>query len=485
MMAEPRLVIVGAATQTSAKLLAVFDPPLQPGSVVHLFFNAPGYSHHSIAPAVTAEPFSLALLEMTGIPPSFDGTLVEYSVKSDDHAPAKLKRMVKLLPAGKRPLRIGLLSCNGVFRVTDLKRRYLLWRELKEQVFSRKVDLLVHAGDQIYADSIYMRQVGMEAASVQDKLDSLTSEYRQIYFDTWCAPEIKAVLESCPSLMMWDDHDIYDGYGSHTDDSSPLAQTIFAAAKKAFWEFQGQKNPNRFSDHSFAFSTTIGNVSFLMLDGRSNRMWKQGTVLGKEQLADIEKHLVSVAKENPGFLVVITSVPFLHVPVMSYLKLLEGIEWKGALREDLRDSWTAGNNQIEGFNLMSAIFRFQSDSPGTRILFLCGDVHVATVGYIESDLPEFRFPDGSPMKIHQVVSSGIGSPAPYGIVRLLLEWAAKEKVSLLNGAFQGELRRLSTPDKGFLLSQRNFAILELGTEIEIEFFADYKGTVVRFKEILR
>ena len=483
-MAEARLVLVGHATQTSAKILAVFDPPLPSGSVVHLFSSAPGYSNHSTALSVMAPPYSLALLELTQVPPSFNGTLVQYSVESEERVPAERKRILKLLPAGKRPLRVGLLSCNGVFRVTDLNRRYLLWRELKEQVLSGKVDLLIHAGDQIYADSIYMRQIGSVAASSEEKLESLTSEYRQIYFNTWSDPEIQAVLESCPSLMMWDDHDIYDGYGSHGDDSSPLAQTIFAAAKKAFWEFQAQKNPERFSDHSFAFSTMIGDIALLMLDGRTNRMWKEGSVLGKEQLADIEKCLASMVKQNPALLVIVTAVPFLHVPVMSYLKLLERMEWKGALREDLRDSWTACNNQTEGFNFLSAIFRFHQESPGTRILFLCGDVHVATVGHLESTLPEFRFPDGSSMKINQVVSSGIGSPAPYGIVRLLLEWAAKEKVSLLNGAFLGKLRKLSSPDKRFLLSRRNFAILEFGPEIEVEFFADYKGSVVRFKETI-
>ncbi|MCI0416358.1 alkaline phosphatase family protein [bacterium] len=484
-MAEPRLVIVGQATQNSARLLAVFDPPLPSGSVVHLFSSAPGYSNHSSALAVPAPPYSIALLELTEAPASFDGTLVQYSVESEGNAPSARKRVLKLLPAGKRPLRIGLLSCNGIFRVTDLNRRYLLWRELKEQVLSRKVDLLIHAGDQIYADSIYMRQVGSVAASSGEKLESLTSEYRQIYFDTWCAPDIQGVLESCPSFMMWDDHDIYDGYGSHSDDASPLAQTIFAAAKKAFWEFQAQKNPDRISEHSFAFSTTIGDVSLLMLDGRTNRMWKQGTVVGNGQLADIENCLDSLAKQRPTFLVVITAVPFLHVPVMSYLKLLERVEWKVALREDLRDSWTASNNQTEGLKLLSAIFRFISESPGTRVLFLCGDVHVATVGELESTLPEFRFPDGTPMKINQVVSSGIGSPAPFGIVRLALEWAAKEKVSLLNGAFLGQLRRLSSPDKRFLLSRRNFAILEFGEEIQIEFFADYKGSVARFKEAVK
>ena len=433
-----------------------------------------------------ADPFSIVRFEITDLPSEMDGTLVEYYIAAGDNVDRDqlCKRTLKLLPAG-RPLRIGLLSCNGIFRVTDENRRYVLWRTLKEEVVVHKVDLLIHAGDQIYADSVYMQQIGKAANTSLNQIEILAAEYRKIYFDTWTAPEIQAVLESCPSFMMWDDHDIYDGYGSHGDDSSPLAQTLFAAAKIAFQDFQTQQNPAPLSENSFAFTTRLDDVAILVLDARSNRMWKQCRILGDAEIHDLEASLETMLNNPPPrFLLIVTAIPFVHVPVLSYLKLFEKIQWKGALLEDLRDSWTAQNNQEEARRILSAFFRFKTASPATEVILLGGDVHVATLGSLESRLPEHSLPDGTASRIHQIVSSGIGSPPPFGIVRMLLEWAAEEKVTLLDEAFSGELRRLSSPNQHYLLSKRNFAVLQLGSEPTVEFFADYKGKVIRFLEKL-
>ena len=42
---------------------------------------------------------------------------------------------------------------------------------------------------------------------------------------------VAAVLASVPNVMTWDDHEIYDGYGSHDDDGEPSQQAFFLAAK--------------------------------------------------------------------------------------------------------------------------------------------------------------------------------------------------------------------------------------------------------------
>jgi hypothetical protein len=484
-MPEPNLVVVGNCTTNSVRVIAVFSPQISLDTPVHLFFKTGAYSGYTVTTSKKADPFSMVLFEITELPSEMEGTFVEYYIAAGDTVdPDRLrKRTLKLLPAG-RPLRIGLLSCNGIFRVTDENRRYVLWRALKEEVLARKVDLLIHAGDQIYADSVYMQQIGKAANDSLNHAEILAAEYRKIYFDTWTAPEIQPVLESCPSFMMWDDHDIYDGYGSHGDDSSPLAQTLFAAAKTAFRDFQTPQNPAPLGENSFSFITCVGDVAFLVIDARSNRMWKECRILGDAEIHDLEASLEELLINPPRFLLIVTAIPFVHVPVLSYLKLFERIQWKGALLEDLRDSWTAQNNQEEARRILSAFFRFKTASPGTEVILLGGDVHVATFGSVESRLPEHSLPDGSAPRIHQIVSSGIGSPPPYGIVRMLLQLASEEKVELLDGAFSGELRRLSSPDQHYLLTKRNFAVLQLGSDPTVEFFADYKGRVIRFHEKL-
>ena len=475
-MTAPRLIVAGYCSSDSARLLAVFDPPLREGSQAYLNYKIQDQIGFVSARTENAPPYSYAFFEIDLLPSGSDGAWLHYSIdsRSREEAPSFEYRL-KLLP-DSRPLKIALLSCNGTYRVKDENRRYLLWRALKEQIEAGNVDIVIHAGDQIYADSVAMQEREASGSTPSERTAQLTSMYRKTYMDTWSAPDIASVLKSCPSLMMWDDHDIFDGYGSHSDDSSELAQTIFSAAKKAFWEFQARKNPPRWNENSFSFGLEVGNSAFLVLDCRTNRMWSEGRILGGNEMGDVENWLQQTAGRKAHNLFVVTAIPFLHVPFLSYLKLLEITGSPGGLVEDLRDSWTAANNIQEGRRLLDALFRFQIQSPATRIVLLCGDVHVATVGKIQSM--------ASNASIHQIVSSGIGSPPPYGIVRMLLRWASSETVSLFDGLYTGRLKRLSSPENGFLLAKRNFAILDLAKSDRVQFFADYDGKVVSFEQSL-
>ena len=475
-MSAPKLVVAGHCTHNSAKLLAVFDPPLPDETLVHLYFEGGGVEDHSFVRCKAATPYSIALFELDRLPSAPGGLSIHYSIDSDPEKGAHTyHRSIRLLPEA-RSLRFALVSCNGVYRMKDANRAYILWDELRKQIEAEKVDFIIHAGDQIYADGIAMQQLADSGQVSEQRTQEMTSAYRKTYVNAWSVPEIESVLSRCPSFMMWDDHDIFDGYGSHGDDSSVFAQSIFAAAKQAFWEFQAWKNPSRLGEHSFAFGTKMGDAAMLVLDGRHNRMWTERRILGELQLQDIEKWLADIASLQPKFLLVVTAVPFLHVPVLSYLKLLEWTGSPGGLVEDLRDSWTARNNLPEGLRLLSAFFNFKTKSPDTQFILLSGDVHVATLGSIRSAT--------SNQTIHQIVSSGIGSPPPYGIVRMLLRWAGEERVSLMNGAFHGELKRLQSPDEDFLLTRRNFAVIHLSEQPHVEFFADYDGKVVRFEQQL-
>ena len=475
-MTAPRLILAGYCSSNTARLLAVFDPPLRDGSQAHLHYKIRDQIGFVSTRTENALPYSYAFFEIDQLPSSPDGYWFHYSIDSRSREEVSLfEHRLKLLP-DSRPLKIALLSCNGAYRVKDEDRRYVLWRALKQQIEAGSVDIVIHAGDQVYADSVAMQEREASGTTASERIDQLTSMYRKTYMDTWSAPDIADVLKSCPSLMMWDDHDIFDGYGSHTDDSSELAQTIFSAAKKAFWEFQARKNPPGWSENSFSFGLEIGKAAFLVLDCRTNRMWSKGRILGESGMKDVENWLQHTATRKTENLFVIMAIPFLHVPVLSYLKLLEITGSPGGLVEDLRDSWTASNNIQEGRALLEALFRFQAQSPGTRVVLLCGDVHVATVGTIQST--------ASNTSIQQIVSSGIGSPPPYGIVRMLLRWASSESVSLLGGEYTGRLKRLSSPENGFLLAKRNFAILDLAKIDRVQFFADYDGKVVSFEQSL-
>lgn len=41
--------------------------------------------------------------------------------------------------------------------------------------------------------------------------------YDELYQRCWSKPDMSLMLATIPSVMMWDDHDIFDGWGSYPD----------------------------------------------------------------------------------------------------------------------------------------------------------------------------------------------------------------------------------------------------------------------------
>jgi hypothetical protein len=67
------------------------------------------------------------------------------------------------------------------------------------------------------------------------------SNYKDKFFKS---PEYVNILPNIPGIYMWDDHEIFDGYGSYPDyiQNCPIMRNIFALAKKYFCMFQLHKD---------------------------------------------------------------------------------------------------------------------------------------------------------------------------------------------------------------------------------------------------
>ena len=72
----------------------------------------------------------------------------------------------------------------------------------------------------------------------------------------WSRDPVRRVLANVPTYMMWDDHDIRDGWGSLASDSPTLvakhprgaeifrkSTAYFEDARDVYWHFQGCRNP--------------------------------------------------------------------------------------------------------------------------------------------------------------------------------------------------------------------------------------------------
>ncbi|MBI2839436.1 MAG: alkaline phosphatase family protein [Acidobacteria bacterium] len=411
-------------------------------------------------------PCHLGVFELKDLPP---GAQLEYAITTAEGPgmlspagsfPSQGIRRLRLPPTD-RPPRVALVSCNGAFNYApEDPRRNALWRALGQEIRQGKVDLVIHCGDQIYADPIWEwhdsdpRNRGLSPQS-NTRIENLKSEYRRWYFMTWIDPDVAEVLSSVPNIMTWDDHDIYDGYGSHDDDDQPTERAFFEAARAVFLEFQASHGTKPLEASSSLTGFVHGELGILLLDTRTNRMWNASTVLGEAQLTALAHWLANAPPLK--HLYVVSSIPIVHARVAGSVKLLDLVPGEVPIEDDLRDAWTAPNNTHECHRLMKRLFVYQDRHPETQVTVLSGDVHVGAVGELRASLPSMS---SHPGRIYQVTASGIGSPPPTGIALWLVKLATSGNwIELGSPDFQGRLIRMSGVG-GVVIDRRNFAVLD-------------------------
>ena len=392
-----------------------------------------------------APPYALAALDLLGLPP---GAEVEYTI---DIGPESAAGRFRLLPA-ERPPRIALLSCNGAFEVEHPERRYRMWRRLHAEIAAGHVDLVIHAGDQVYADDVVKRyaSTARRAKDPESLLRLLTEEYRRLYVERfWSVPEVAAVLTSCPNIMTWDDHDIDEGWGSNPNDDKPWRRLFFRAARQAFAEFQASIGCPRIDEGSFASGFVHGEVAFLLLDGRSHRLYKEERVLGDAQFAAAHRWLQALPATTRRVYMVL-GIPPVHAKLSTAQAILRWTPFSEPYASDLRDGWVSKGNKRECVRLMQLLLDFYQTHAAADVTILSGDVHVADIGRLEHANAGVTW---------QVTSSGIGSPPPDGLSGWLMEKVSRPAIDLGAG-FCGRLIPI-TEHGHDLMNRRNFALLEL------------------------
>jgi phosphodiesterase/alkaline phosphatase D-like protein len=259
---------------------------------------------------------------------------------------------------------------------------------------------------------------------------------------------VAALLTSCPNLMTWDDHDIDEGWGSNPNDDQPYRRLFFRAARQAFAEFQMSIGCPRIDQDSFACGFTHGELAFLLLDGRSHRLYKEGRVLGDAQLGAARRWLDALPASTRRVYLVL-GIPPIHSKLTTVAAILRWTPFTEPYASDLRDGWMSKGNRGECEKLMRLLVDFCRSHPATDVTILSGDVHVGNIGRL--DHPEAGV-------IYQVTSSGIGSPPPEGFSGWLMEKVSRPKIHL-GADVCGKLIPI-TEHGHDLMHRRNFALLQ-------------------------
>jgi hypothetical protein len=372
-------------------------------------------------------------------------------------------------------------SCNG-FSSADLMTKtedpYLLWDNMLREHDENPFNLLLMGGDQLYADEIWSRVPTLNEwgelprkTRIKRKASKVMKEqierfYDELYIKRWSNKSMSLIFASIPSVMMWDDHDIFDGWGSYPDDlqNCDVYKNIFLVAKRYFENFQIRTIHNRSlidagaEHYSLAFKYREYNL--LALDNRANRSLKQ--VMSKQQWQDLNNHLKTSV--TSGDLLLMSAVPVIYRDFSMTETVFDLTPWQEELTDDLKDHWRSKEHQGERarliMKLLENIKQRQNDA-GCKTVILSGDVHIGCVGVVRDRR------DTNSRMIHQIVSSGIVHPPPSRIQWFGIMAVTNDRTEYLNEDETIDIRMLKPFGSRQYIRSRSYVTLAKGTDTKL------------------
>ncbi|MDN5850513.1 MAG: alkaline phosphatase family protein [Nitrococcus sp.] len=366
-------------------------------------------------------------------------------------------------------LRLAYVSCNGREygdRDRSVTERNALWRRLAREHAERPFQLLLQGGDQIYADEMFDLHPALRAWTNRErpfadgvKYCELAEDLRNYlfarYLELYGQPATAWLMARVPSLAMWDDHDICDGWGSLpcAQLDSPIGRSVFQIARELFLLFQlGAPRdelpaicPDR-SGSTLTWTLRLPGLRLIAPDLRSER--RPNRVLGEHGWAALRSELDAVSSEQ---VLVLSSVPVLG-PRLSWVEAaLRLIPHMQKYEDDLRDQWQSWTHRSEWRALLEALLAVH-ERGDSRVTVLSGEIHLATHGTMQTRVGP----------LHQLVASGVTHPAPPAAYARALGMLARFADSPLPNH---PIRLHPLPgQRATYTAQRNYLILERRAE---------------------
>ena len=336
-------------------------------------------------------------------------------------------------------------------------------------------DAFLLLGDQVYADDptpqtrrwLASRRPADAVSAPQEVIDFV--DYAHLYRETWSPPEIRWLLSTVPTAMIFDDHDVLDDWNTSQAwrawvNEQPWWPERIRGALASYWVYQhiGNLSPEqrrgdpiwravRTADGDvwpvlremagtadtdpasirWNFRWDIDGVRLVMVDTRCGRMLDEGnrSMLGAEEFSWVE---AAIGEIGASHTLIGSSLPWLLPPVISDVQAAnEAASARGsAAAERLRraidlEHWPAFR---KSFDRLAALLYGVATGPHApaTISVLSGDVHhsYATRARFTGDpgtIGEMGDTGEAGAPVYQVVCSPMRHSVPW-MVRVLM-WA--------------------------------------------------------------
>jgi len=403
--------VIGKVTDTTARILIEVDGDVQ------VTCDATDTNKNVITQTSNFTKDRPSTFKLQGLLPE-----TEYEITFKGVASNYPKGRVRTFRSNADRLNVAAVSCNFLGRRHETD----LWADLRDRyVIPGNIDLLLHVGDQIYGDATFARALKIiksnEPKSKKAQNEQILEAYRRLYRAWWSDPSTRDVLANVSNLMIWDDHEIRDDWGSRREDYdlNSVEYRIGTLARQVYREYQRQlweDPPHTDDEQHFHVWGTIG---VLFVDQRGGRSFGRDAArpyLSTRQWNDIVKALETGAFSTVRALIVVTSVPLVYLG--SHIT-----EFGTSAADDLYDHWSHPLHNKEQVEMVRALRKWKEDNPGQReLLVVGGDVHVGGHTHIKHEGVTI---------FNQLITSPITNIPPkwYAFYGLLILTEAEEKLT--------------------------------------------------------
>jgi phosphodiesterase/alkaline phosphatase D-like protein len=364
-------------------------------------------------------------------------------------------------------------------------------------------DALVLLGDQIYADELTpvtrsWLAVRRGDTPPPDAQVADFEEYTRLYAESWSDPQVRWLLSTVPSSMIFDDHEMIDDWNTSAAWREQVTGQAWwdgriSSGLASYWVYQhlGNLSPHELSEDKtwqavqglpegsgadardaepmlremaeradsepagirWSFVRHWGGARLIMIDSRAGRVLdeQQRRMVDDEEFDWIEAAMRRAVEEGVEHLIIGTSLPWLLPHAVhsierwnETLNVRHAGRWRGRLAEKLRQAadlehWAAFGHSFErlGRALTSVARGDHGPAPATALV-LSGDVHHAYAA-------ELIRPGGLAGRVHQLTVSPLHNQAPHPIrVGFRIGWSrwAKRFTETLARLAKAERSRL-------------------------------------------
>lgn len=274
--------------------------------------------------------FGTAIAKVTGLRPD---RIYRYQIFRRDRFVPQTRGRFRTMPdpTSMTNIQFAAISCSSA-------EKDGIWPQFEDFVKESQPHFVLMMGDQVYVDE---EEPDIFAEHFKSRSSVRRRALAEKYRLNWSREPVRRVMANVPTYMMWDDHDIRDGWGSMAPDSPTLAERFprgrkifeqfnayFEDCRDVYWHFQGCHNPlpldtsnvglpNYFagppvhgSRQAMPYAFRCGRTVFLVLDSRGERdvFRKEYPVLGATQWQFIDAVLENLADDVEA-LAVVTPTP--------------------------------------------------------------------------------------------------------------------------------------------------------------------------------